>query len=151
MRGGHTRHKPDRLRGYVRQLGELEGEVMNQLWSAGEACTVREVLEGLRDRRDLAYTTVLSTMGNLLTKGYLTRVSEGRAHRYEPTMSRAAYAARLMSAALTRGGDADRVLLHFVSDLPEPQQVRLRDALGTSTVDPADAPRLTGGRGAEDE
>lgn len=110
---------------------------MNQLWSAGAACTVREVLEGLRVRRELAYTTVLSTMGNLLDKGYLTRVSEGRAHRYQPTLSRPEYAARLMREAMTRGGDADSVLLRFVDDLPEDQQNRLKDVLADPGRTPA--------------
>ena len=115
----------------MRQLGALEAEVMSQLWSADGPRTVREVLDGLRINRNLAYTTVLSTMGNLLDKGYLTRVSEGRAHRYQSTLSRAEYAARLMREAMARGGDADLVLLRFVGELAEDQQTRLKDALAT--------------------
>ncbi|RZT85656.1 putative transcriptional regulator [Pseudonocardia sediminis] len=120
----------------MRQLGALEAEVMGQLWSADRSHTVREVLDGLRISRDLAYTTVLSTMGNLLDKGYLTRVSEGRAHRYEPTLSRAEYAARLMREAMTHGGDEDLVLLRFVGELPEDQQTRLKDVLDTPVREP---------------
>ncbi|MBW0104396.1 BlaI/MecI/CopY family transcriptional regulator [Pseudonocardia sp. KRD291] len=44
----------------------------------GGSGTVREVLAGLSEQRDLAYTTVLSTMGNLRDKGYLSRMPEGR-------------------------------------------------------------------------
>jgi len=79
------------------QLGELQTQVLEELWSAGEA-TVREV----RDRLDargvkLAYTTVLTVMTRLHARGLLTRHRQGRRDHY-----RAAVAAHELPAALSR-------------------------------------------------
>ncbi|MBW0106386.1 BlaI/MecI/CopY family transcriptional regulator [Pseudonocardia sp. KRD291] len=122
----------------MRPLGVLEGVVMDQLWSTGGAGTVREVLARLREERDLAYTTVLSTMQNLMEKGYLSRSSEGRAHRYHAVMTQAEYAAGLMQEAMVRGGDGDLVLLQFVERLPDELHARLRQVLEDSIVSSGD-------------
>ncbi|GJF01720.1 penicillinase repressor [Pseudonocardia sp. D17] len=106
--------------------------VMNELWAAGGSGTVREMVDRLRTQRDLAYTTILSTMGNLVEKGYLTRTPEGRAHRYHAVMTRAGYAAQLMREAMVRGGNSDLVLLQFAEGLTVEQQDRLKRALGGS-------------------
>jgi predicted transcriptional regulator len=58
-----------------------EGEIMTVLWDAGSA-TVAEVRDRLPD--DLAYTTVLSLIRTMESKGYVRHVGEGRAHRYFP-------------------------------------------------------------------
>ena len=57
---------------------------MARLWAMDGQGTVREVLERLREDREIAYTTVLSTMENLHRKGHLTREREGKAYRYTP-------------------------------------------------------------------
>lgn len=113
---------------------------MDQLWSTGGAGTVREVLAHLRQDRDLAYTTVLSTMQNLMEKGYLSRSSEGRAHRYHAVMTQAEYAAGLMQEAMVRGGDGDLVLLQFAERLPEELHARLRKALEDGIGSSGDEP-----------
>jgi len=56
-----------------RGFGDLETVVMDRLWAADGATTVREVLEQLQRDREIAYTTVQSTMDNLHRKGWLTR------------------------------------------------------------------------------
>ena len=53
-------------------LGPLEAEVTTLMWERRES-TVREVVDSLRGRRELAYTTVMTIMNNLVTKGLLTR------------------------------------------------------------------------------
>ena len=72
-------------------LGPLETEVMEQVWQLGET-TVRDVHHALADRRDLAYTTVMTTMARLASKGLLERDTSGLAHRYRPAITRAEYA-----------------------------------------------------------
>lgn len=72
-------------------LGPLETDVMETVWRMGDA-TVRDVHEELSDRRDLAYTTVMTTMARLAGKGLLARDTTGLAHRYRPTISREDYA-----------------------------------------------------------
>lgn len=72
-------------------LGPLESEVMETVWSLGET-TVRDVHAELAPRRDLAYTTIMTTMARLASKGLLARDTSGLAHRYRPTLSRDEYA-----------------------------------------------------------
>jgi predicted transcriptional regulator len=73
------------FRGTSRQLGPLEQRMLDGLWARGSA-TVRELVEG--DYRDLAYTTVMTTLDRLFKKGLLRRSEEGRAFRYAPQFSR---------------------------------------------------------------
>lgn len=72
-------------------LGPLETEVMETVWDLGDT-TVRDVYEALADRRDLAYTTVMTTMARLASKGLLERDTSGLAHRYHPVITREEYA-----------------------------------------------------------
>ena len=59
--------------------------MLDGLWAKGNA-TVRELVEG--GYRDLAYTTVMTTLDRLFKKGLLTRCEQGRAFRYAPRFSR---------------------------------------------------------------
>ncbi len=67
------------------QLGPLEERLLEVLWERGDA-TVREVVEN--HCRDLAYTTVMTTLDRLFKKNLLTRQAEGRAFRYTPRITR---------------------------------------------------------------
>ena len=83
----------------MRGLGDLESEVMDRLWRWERPATVRDVVDDLNTVRPLAYTTVQTVMENLFRKGWLLRASQGRAHRYEPTITREAAAARRTSVS----------------------------------------------------
>lgn len=72
-------------------LGPLETEVMETVWKLGDT-TVRDVHAELSKRRDIAYTTVMTTMARLASKGLLDRDTSGLAHRYRPSLSREEYA-----------------------------------------------------------
>jgi predicted transcriptional regulator len=113
----------------VRGLGELEAGVMDRLWEWRTA-TVRDVLEDLQKDRGIAYTTVMTVMDNLHTKGWLARERDGKAWRYTPTASRAEFSARLMREAL-EGGEAEQgaVFSHFLAQISEEEAQALRAAL----------------------
>jgi predicted transcriptional regulator len=114
----------------VRVFGELETVLMAQLWAAGGQGTVREVLEKVREDREIAYTTVLSTMENLYRKGHLTRELEGKAYRYHTTLSHAEHTAGLMREALSRGEqDTAAVLTHFVGEMSPDELAGLKDVI----------------------
>ncbi len=66
-------------------LGEREIEIMRALWVAGSG-TVAEVRRKLA--AELAYTTVLTILRNLESKGYVAHKEEGRVHRYAPLLGR---------------------------------------------------------------
>jgi predicted transcriptional regulator len=71
-----TRQKSNRLT-------DLELELMHVVWEL-EGGTVRQVYEVILERRQIAYTTVMTMMNILEEKGYLTRSKEGRAYVYAP-------------------------------------------------------------------
>ncbi len=73
-------------------LHELESEVMEEVWRVGEA-NVREVLHALNGQgaKQRAYTTVMTIMQRLDTKGLLRRRRRGRTDIYEPCLSREEY------------------------------------------------------------
>jgi predicted transcriptional regulator len=112
-----------------RGFGDLEAVVMDRAWASDSPVTVRAVFDDLSADRDIAYTTVMSTMDNLHRKGWLERERDGKAYRYWPTMTREQRSAKLMSDAFHSGGDADLVLNHFLSQMNPDESARLRAAL----------------------
>jgi predicted transcriptional regulator len=101
----------------VRPLGDLEAQVMRRIWERGQPVTVRDVVDDLQRDRSIAYTTVMTVMGNLCKKGWLRRQADGRAYRYEATVSGAEYSAGLMRQALSASADRSAVLLRFVEQM----------------------------------
>lgn len=99
--------------------GDLEREVLTQLWEAGEPLTVRQVHERLSAQRDLAYTTVMTVLDRLAKKGVVTQERTDRAYRYVPAQSREEMTAALMLDALSAAPDGvrDAALAHFVGRL----------------------------------
>ncbi len=96
-------------------LAEREAELMETLWDHGPS-TVTEVQERLSDR--LAYTTVLSHLRTLESKGYVGHSEEGRAHRYHALIERADAQKGALEALVTKlfKGSSDALLLHLVSN-----------------------------------
>jgi predicted transcriptional regulator len=113
----------------VRGFGDLEAVIMQLVWDRGHAVTVRDLFDGLRQERAIAYTTVMSTMDNLHRKGWLEREKDGKAYRYTPTASREEYSARLMADALAGGGDTEAVLSHFVAQMDGEESEVLREVV----------------------
>ena len=74
-------------RGAGHVLGELETAVMELLWGK-PGQTVNEVEERLRGKREIAHTTVLTTLDRMHGKGYLTREKQGKAFVYAPSYTR---------------------------------------------------------------
>ena len=68
-------------------LTPQELAIMKMVWKL-EKATVRDVYEALRERRTIAYTTVMTMMKILEEKGYLKRARLERAYVYRPTRPR---------------------------------------------------------------
>lgn len=113
----------------MRGFGELETVVMDRVWRRDGTMTVRDVFEDLRHEREIAYTTVMSTMDNLHRKGWLSRERDGKAFRYWASLSREEYSARLMRDALDAGGNPDLVLTRFLEQMSEEETARLREVV----------------------
>ena len=99
-----------------RLLGPLEQDVMDVVWRLRDA-TVRDVHADLTSTREIAYTTVMTTMSRLARKGMLERDTADLAHRYRPALSREQYG---------RGAVGD-VLAWMLDRYPEPAVAYLAD------------------------
>ena len=128
----------------ARGFGDLEAVVMDRLWDRDGATTVREVFKDMSRDREIAYTTVMSTMDNLYHKGWLMRERNGKAYRYWPSMTREEYCAALMREALDAGGQADRVLAHFLDQISDDDSEALRKVMRR-----AGSKRTRPGKGAQ--
>jgi predicted transcriptional regulator len=117
-----------------RRRGALEQDVLASLAAAGRPLTVAEVLADLGG--DLAYTTVLTALSRLHTKGVLLRAPVGRAFAYRLPANMAAVdaavTARRMSRLLDTGEDRAGVLARFVADLSPADEQLLSDLLAGS-------------------
>jgi predicted transcriptional regulator len=114
----------------ARGFGELEAVIMERIWNRdAQTTTVRDIFDELAAEREIAYTTVMSTMDNLHGKGWLAREKDGKAYRYWPTLTREQHSARLMRDALDGGGRSELVLNHFVEQIGPEDSARLRAAL----------------------
>src|SRR5260370_2313876 len=91
---------------------------MRKIWAHSGPVTVRDIVGDLQHDRPIAYTTVMTVMGNLRKKRWLRRQEDGRAYRYEPTLSGEEYSAWVMRQALTASRDPAGPLMHFLGDLP---------------------------------
>jgi predicted transcriptional regulator len=118
-------------------LHELEAEVMEEVWRRDGTVAVREILDALnsRSRRKRAYTTVMTIMSRLHTKGLLDRELRGKTHFYRPVMSRDAYLnARARGEVEDLIADyGDVALAHFarqVAGLDAKQLRKLRELAG---------------------
>lgn len=108
---------------------------MDRIWTRGSdtTTTVRKIFDGLAAERDIAYTTVMSTMDNLHSKGYLARERDGKAYRYRPTLTHEQHSAGLMREALDSGGQLDLVLTYFLEQIGPEESASLRAALRRPT------------------
>jgi BlaI family penicillinase repressor len=94
---------------------DREADVMQILWDHGPS-VVAEVRAQLQD--ELAYTTVLTVLRTLETKGYVSHAEEGRGHRYcaviEQQVARKSALQHLTSKLFK--GSTELLFAHLVSD-----------------------------------
>jgi predicted transcriptional regulator len=101
-------------------LHELEAEVMEDIWRLGEV-NVRAVMDALNARsgKERKYTTIMTIMSRLDTKGLLNRRREGKTDFYSPSMSREEYlearAQAEVGALVDEFGDV--ALVHFAKQM----------------------------------
>lgn len=90
---------------------------MKIVWDL-ERCTVRDVYEKLLERRRIAYTTVMTMMKILDTKGYLKKTQEDRAYVYRPSQPKQSVIRGMVREFVNRvfNGSAEPLLVHLVKD-----------------------------------
>merc|ERR1711916_16850 len=85
------RFRPDK-EGLRAALFDLEADIMEVVWSKGwKEFAVADVQRELERDRDIAYTTVMTTVSRLHEKGLLDRQRDGKRYIYRPNMNRDEY------------------------------------------------------------
>jgi len=125
-------------------LTDAELRVMRVLWARKRA-TVGDVVERLTGTHKPAYNTVLTTLGILERKGYVTHEKDGRAFAYLPIVDRSEARHSALSQVLNRFfDDSPRLLVldmlrHDRTDAEELR--RVRELIQHAPPDTSDARR----------
>src|ERR1700729_1761383 len=103
MRPKHTTLTPQAL------------ESIKVVWECDSA-TVRDVYEALLKQRKIAYTTVMTMMKILETKGYLKKRRQDRAFVYQPVRPKSQVIGGMIREFIDRvfNGAAEPLLVHLV-------------------------------------
>ena len=98
-------------------LTTQELAIMKIVWRLGHA-TVRDVYHALLENRHIAYTTVMTMMNVLETKGHLKKDTADRAYRYQPARPEQAVVTAMVREFVSRvfDGASRPLLLHLVKD-----------------------------------
>jgi BlaI family penicillinase repressor len=98
-------------------LTPQELAIMKVVWRL-EKATVRDVFGALREKRTIAYTTVMTMMKILEEKGYLKKVMVDRAHVYRPAKPRQQVVGGMVRDFVDRvfDGAAGSLLVHLAKD-----------------------------------
>ncbi|MEE2993139.1 MAG: BlaI/MecI/CopY family transcriptional regulator [Gemmatimonadota bacterium] len=97
-------------------LTDLELDVMNIVWRLGHA-TVRQIVEGLREQRPLAYTTVQTVLTILTQKGFVEYTQQGRAYLYRAIIQPEGVRRETVSAVVDKlfAGSSRSLVLHLIA------------------------------------
>jgi predicted transcriptional regulator len=114
-------------------LGDLECEIMELVWKhASPTVTVREIYDILRHERQIAYTTVMTTMVRLAEKGLLRIVDKaGLANCYAPAETREQFISHTVA----------HILRIFTTEFPKESQSFLSSPTGRSKPEKKAPPR----------
>src|ERR1700726_744465 len=114
----------DTMRPKHTTLTPQELEIMKLVWQRDTA-TVRDIYEALLERRKIAYTTVMTMMTILETKGYLKKRRQDRAFIYRPAHTKNQAGGGMLREFIDRvfiGSAEPRLVL-----LSKPRHIREKD------------------------
>lgn len=83
-------------------LTSAEAEIMRVVWDVAEPVTVRDVYELLRERKRIAYTTVMSIMNKLAKKGFLVQDKSATAYVYSAAMTDVEIAGNILDSVVDK-------------------------------------------------
>lgn len=101
------------------QPSNLEMQVLSVLWARGPL-GARQVLEELPDKKERAYTTVLSVMQVMEKKGLLRHETEGNRHIYAPRVKKSDVLGSFLRGLVSNvfGGSAANAMQHLLQTTP---------------------------------
>jgi len=107
---------------------------MKVLWNRGES-TVADMVTATSAETELAYTSVLTTIRILETKGYVSHRQEGRAFLYSSSIGEAEASRSEVRQVLQRffGNSRERLLLSMLGDdeIDSEELKRLKKAIAS--------------------
>lgn len=131
--------------GISKVLGPLEAQIMVIVWQI-ERATAADVHHELQlarqaENRNIAYTTVMTTMSRLYEKNILKRRKVGMSFLYTPVLDQPAFIQHIVKNVIDSlvNDYSDPVFHYFVEYVAqdEDRQRQLRRALGSDNVVPA--------------
>ena len=101
----------------LKPLGEVELEILCIVWDKQEA-SVNDVLKVMREKREIAYTSVMSIMQVLAKKKYLTFRQEGRSYIYHAAIDPAQVKENLLNKTVENvfKGSPSELFMHLVKN-----------------------------------
>lgn len=116
-------------KGIALRLHALEATIMDIVWRRRlQRFCVQDVLSILERKREIAYTTVMTTLVRLYEKGLLHRERDGRRFAYSPAMTREAFLESTAREVLD-GAVGDRGALALLSAKVSKASLEELDAL----------------------
>ena len=112
-----------------KQPTELELEILKVLWSTGDS-TVRQIQAALLPARDLAYTTVMTMLVIMTSKGLVRRRKSGTSNVYTAAIEQGTASTGMLQDLVDRvfGGSVTAVVQHLIetSDLDSEELKAIR-------------------------
>lgn len=122
-------------------LTPAELRLMKILWNRGES-SVADMVTAASDDGELAYTSVLTTIRILETKGYVSHRQEGRAFVYSAAVGEMEASRSEMRNVLQRffGNSRERLVLSLLGDeeISAEELQHLKDAIANMTDETAE-------------
>jgi len=112
----------------ARDRGQLEADVMRQLWDADRPRTAKEIQAGFGADAP-AITTLLTVLDRLRRKGLVNRSDARTNITFSAAQSESDRVVESMLQSLQETGDRQAVLLRFAGDLDSSDAEVLRRAL----------------------
>ena len=125
-------------------LGEAEMEVLQHVWRSGPA-TVADIHAQILEKRQVAYTTIMTIMKKLAQKGYLTYDKDGVAYVYQAARPPHEVKHSLLAGILNKvfGGSPVELVESLVAHEPltDADRAEIQNLLDTLEDDDVRSPR----------
>src|SRR6185369_10194641 len=107
----------NRNRARLKDLGEVEQEVMDYVWTHGPI-TAERCREALASERPMKDSTIRTVLRRLEEKGYVNHETEGRTFIYRAVDARQNVAVRAVKGIIDRfcGGSAEELVMGMVDN-----------------------------------
>lgn len=127
-------------RGVSKHPTQLEHQILKVLWNHGEAMLARDVQAALAaEGRELAKTSVITTLNTMVDKKYLKRKPQGNSYLFSPRVTEDQVGNRVLEDVVDRvfSGSAAAVLMKLfdVKDLDANELRELRDLIDAKLKD----------------